>query len=162
MKISNWQYSFTNDLYSISPEQNISRPSFFYKYYSFTDYNLKAFVDSKLYFSHPLVLNDIFDGSIQILNLKRLSLSQLVNLYSSNREIVWKENAPDYHSIKDFVEREYRKDKNSLLQLTLTFYWNIIFQKKECFRLLVLTITHYYGLITIVIQALLLNFQICQ
>lgn len=129
MKISGRKYLFKKGKFKIMPDNKAQKPEFFYKYYSVQSYNLEAFIKSQLYFSHPLILNDLFDASIQLINLEKISLSQLVALYDNYRNIVWKENPPEYYKIKEFVEREYKADKVDFCKLSLTFYWNIIFKK---------------------------------
>lgn len=54
-------YSSNTNLADIIHEKEI--PEFLYKFYSVTKYSLEAIIDSYLYSSHPIELNDILDSS---------------------------------------------------------------------------------------------------
>lgn len=129
MKLSDWKYTYKKNIIEIVPNFPIQIPDYFYKYYSITDYNIDAIINSKLYFSHPLVFNDLFDASIQMIDLNKISQQELVNLYDRYKEIVWVHEKKDYHSIKEFVHANLKYDKVDFLRTTLTFYWNVIFIK---------------------------------
>jgi hypothetical protein len=111
MKASNWQYLYKKNLFNVIPDYYIQKPQFFYKYYSISHYNIDAFLNSKFYFSHPLILNDLFDATIQAINLEKMPLSQLVNLYDSYSEIIWKDNIPDYHEINYLLKKNIERIK---------------------------------------------------
>lgn len=129
MKFSDWDYIFQNGKIDVIPNIPIETPMLFYKYYSITDYNIEAIKTSKLYFSHPLVFNDLFESSIQMLELDKLSQKKLISLYDRHKEIVWPHQPMDYRAIKNFVETRNGQSLADFLRTTLTFYWNIIFIK---------------------------------
>ncbi|MDI9310253.1 MAG: DUF2971 domain-containing protein [Limnohabitans sp.] len=50
--------------------KNVDFPEKLYKYYSLSDYSLKALKNSTIYFSHAHLLNDVMDGNFSLWNME--------------------------------------------------------------------------------------------
>ena len=129
MDLCNWTYSYQNGHYVIQPNREIEKPSAFVKYYSIKKYNVDAVIANKLYFSHPLNLNDPFDSCIQLIDLRNLLKDELLQLYFENREhLLLNGKIPSNDQIQKTINKEYDRDRMDLLKDSLTLYWNFIFK----------------------------------
>lgn len=70
-----WGYYFDRKRFHVVPTTTIVPPLFYYKYYSLTQYNVDALVNSYIYASHPSELNDIADSNPKNVVLNREILS---------------------------------------------------------------------------------------
>lgn len=128
MRFNGWEYIKDKKGFRILPDKEISEPLSFVKYYSLTDYNSDALMNSYLFFSHPLSINDPFDSCHQLVNLGLFSERQLVKLLFKNRNFVISQFELTYKQIETQVSYYIKKDKNELLKMCLTFFWNFIFK----------------------------------
>lgn len=128
MIFNDWKYTNDKTGGKVIPNKNIPFPNIFVKYYSLSDYNKDALLNSYLYFSHPLILNDPFDSCRQLINLSKFSIRQFAKLLFNNNKYTSINPTQSYNEIENFVTKWYNHDKFNLFDTLLTIYWNLIFK----------------------------------
>ena len=128
MEFNNWKYLRDKNGFQVIPNEKIEIPRSFVKYYSLSTLNIDAITNQYLYFSHPSILNDPFDGCFQLISLKDFSERQFVKLFFKNKDLLKTHPELTYESLTIFIKNYYQKNKESLIKLGLTFYWNEIFK----------------------------------
>ncbi|MBI5539841.1 MAG: DUF2971 domain-containing protein [Bacteroidia bacterium] len=130
MKFNDWEYFCDNQNGSIIPNRKIVLPNSFIKYFSLTEYNVNALINSYLFFSHPLILNDPFDSCRRLISLNKFSESQFINLMIKSNHYVFPDSPKTNDQLENFVKHTLFENKEELLDITLNIYWNLLF--KDC------------------------------
>jgi hypothetical protein len=100
---------------------SIKFPRYLFKYYSFNDNSVDAFVSNYLYFSHPSQFNDIMDASDLLLNFENCSEENYNDLYEYR--------IGNYNFERDKIPNYEDAKKDKFIDLRVFIYFLRFFHK---------------------------------
>lgn len=108
-ELFNWIYRYESGKFTITPNQEIDKPEFFYKYYSLNNNSFDSLINQYIYATHPSQLNDVFDCNEEILEFDDSETNRIfLKDFCSEEELI-KMTDEDLLESKVFVQRNFKE-----------------------------------------------------